>query len=344
LKEGRDGMVASSLKISHTQFPPFFRYLANHEEYLRSLGLFFSLLLLAISASGQNPTSPKLAEEVVVVSGVSDSTVFGVGKTLKITGTVTQGAIAFGGDVIVEGTVEGDVAAIGGSVIQADSARIGGDVIVLGGAYQHGDKPPNRTKSSMTMMYAGYQQEIRNLMRNPTGLLKPQWSPRYVGMRILAVLFWFVVSLAFTAALPGSISRGVARLQLTSLRVAIIGVIGAVVMGTSSFIGLWILPETLSALFGILALLLLLMAGLFGRVILYAATGRWLQRKYVPIAKDSEAVALLLGSAFWVLLTSLPYVWPFVVSFIWVISLGLALTARYRIGWNQVESRRHPTF
>jgi hypothetical protein len=302
------------------------------------------MLLLAISASGQNSATQNGSDEVVVVTGVTDSTVFGVGKTLRITGTVKQGAIAFGGDVIVEGTVEGDVAAIGGSVIQADAARIGGDVIVLGGTYQHGDKPPNRNSSKMTMMYAGYQQEIRDLMRNPTGLLKPQWSPRYIGIRILAILFWFVVSLAFTAAMPGSISRGIARLQLTSLRVAIIGVIGAVVMGTSSFIGLWLLPETLSALFGILALLLLLVAGLFGRVILYAATGRWLQRKYVPLARDSEAVALLLGSAFWVLLTSLPYIWPFVVSFIWVISLGLALTARYKVGWSQAQNRRHPAF
>jgi hypothetical protein len=299
--------------------------------------------VLAITASGQNPTTSNVGDEVVV-SGVSNSTVFGVGKTLKITGTVKQGAISFGGDVIVEGTVEGDVAAIGGSVIQTDSARIGGDVIVLGGTYQHGEKPPNRSSSSMTMMYAGYQQEIRALMRNPTGLLTPQWSPRYIGIRIFAILFWFIISLAFTAALPGSISRGVARLQLTSLRVAIIGVIGAVVMGASTFMGLWILPETLSALVGILALILLLVAGLFGRLILFAATGRWLQRKYVPLGKDSEAVALLLGSAFWVLLTSLPYIWPFVVAFIWVISLGLALTARYRVGWNQVQSRRHPAF
>jgi hypothetical protein len=306
--------------------------------------LFCSFFVLAVSASGQNSSSSNVAEEVVVVGGVSDSTVFGVGKTLKITGTVKQGAIAFGGDVIVEGNVDGDVAAIGGSVIQADGARIGGDVIVLGGTYRHGDKPPNRNASSMTMMYAGYQQEIRDLMRNPTDMLKPQWSPRYIGIRVLAILFWFIVSLAFTAALPGSISRGVARLQLTSLRVAVIGVIGAIVMGAGSFISLWILPETLSALIGLLALMLLLVAGLFGRVILYAATGRWLQRKYVPIAKDSEAVALLLGCGFWVLLTSLPYVWPFVVSFIWVISLGLALTARYRVGWNQVQNRRHPAF
>ena len=71
-----------------------------------------------------------------------------------------------------------------------------------------------------------------------------------------------------------------------------------------------------------------------GLVILYAATGRWLQRKYIPLGKNSEAVALLLGTSFWVLLTSLPYLWPFMAAFILIISFGLALTARYRMGWS----------
>jgi len=206
---------------------------------------------------------------------------------------------------------------------------------VLGGSYRHGEKPPLRTASSMTMMYAGYQQELRDIMRNPIGLLSPRWTPGYIGTRILVVLFWFVICLGVTAAMPGTISRGVARLQLTSLRVAIIGLVGVIVLCGGVPLALWLLPETLSVLVGLLALLLLVVAGLFGRVILYAATGRWLQRKYVPVGRNSEAVALLLGTVFWVTLTSLPYVWPFIVSFILVISLGLALTARYRVGWQR---------
>ena len=277
-------------------------------------------------------------EDVTVVDGVSDSTVFGMGRSLKITGTVKQGAIAFGGDVIVEGTVEGDVAAVGGSVIQHDGSRIGGDVIVLGGVYRPGEKPPNRNPAAMTMMYAGYQEELRDMMRNPTGLLRPRWSAGYFGMRILSVLFWFVICLALTAAMPGTISRGVARLQLTSLRVGIIGLVGVIVLCVGVPLCLWILPETISVLVGLMALLLLLVAGLFGRVILYAATGRWLQSKYVPIGRNSEAVALLLGTVFWVALTSLPYIWPFVVCFILVISFGLALTARYRVGWQRTTA------
>jgi len=44
---------------------------------------------------------------------------------------------------------------------------------------------------------------------------------------------------------------------------------------------------------------------------------------------------LLLGVAFWVVLASLPYVWPIIIGGMIVVSLGLALTARYRINWNK---------
>jgi hypothetical protein len=44
---------------------------------------------------------------------------------------------------------------------------------------------------------------------------------------------------------------------------------------------------------------------------------------------------LLLGAALWSLVLALPYVWPFVVGGLLVLSLGLALTARYPLGWKR---------
>lgn len=318
-------MVISRSQADLTSFPDSLRKF--------DLNRIFTMLVWVLLLMGVASAQSAGEEKVVLIEGVNDSTVFGLGNSIKITGTVKQGAMSLGGDVIVEGVVEGDVATIGGSVIQRSGSRIGGDVIVLGGTYRTDDTPPNRNPASKTMMYAGYEQELRDMMRNPTGLFSPRWTPSYLGTRLLVVLFWFVVSLAFTAAMPGTISRGVARLQTTSLRVAAIGLIGVVVLFVGVHLCLWIMPELVGVLVGLLALLLLLVAGLFGRVILYAATGRWLQRKYVPVGKNSEAVALLLGTSFWVLLTSLPYVWPFMASFILIISFGLALTARYRVNW-----------
>ena len=289
-----------------------------------------------VCAQGSNAGAA--AETPVEISGDSDSTVFGVGHSIRITGNVKQGAMAFGGDVIVEGTVQGDVAAIGGSVIQAAGARIGGDVIVLGGTYKHADLKPNRKDASMTMMYAGYEEGLRTIMRNPADLLRPQWSPGYLGVRLLAVMFWFIVSVALTAAMPGTISRGMARLQLTTLRVAVIGLAGACVTAVGVPLCLLFLPGPLGTVVGLMALLLILISALFGRVIIYGATGRWLQRKYIPFGKRSESVALLIGTSFWITLSSLPYIWPLVAAALLVTSLGLALTARYRVGSSRPQA------
>jgi hypothetical protein len=295
----------------------------------RILGLFGWLLVLVTAVYAQQSTTAVTAEKVVLVNGVTDSSVFGVGNSVRITGTVKQGAMSLGGDVIVEGVVEGDVAAIGGSVIQRPGSRIDGDVIVLGGTYT-ADAASIRNPKRMTVMYAGYQEELRDMMRHPTGIFTPHFTPTYFGMRFLVVLFWFVVAMAFTWVMPNTISRGVSRLQLTSVRVAAIGLVGALVLFGSVFLCLLVMPAPVQVLVGLLALMLWLAASLFGRVVLYAATGRWLQRMYLPFGKNSEAVALLLGTSFWVLLTSLPYVWPFMAAFILIISFGLALTARYR--------------
>ena len=305
---------------------------------LRSAALLICAACMIAAVHGQTSYEPIPGDSPNVVEGVSDTIVYAIGHSLRVNGTARNGAFAMGGDVIVQGTVDGDVAAVGGSVIQLEGARINGDVMVIGGTYRPMDKVPLRNPASQTIMYAGYEPELRTIIRNPKDLLTPHWSARSTGLRILAILFWFVVSLALTAAMPGTIRRGITRLQLTSLRVALIGLLGVVAIGPGAILSLRYLPTPISAVVGLMALLLILVAGLFGRVMIYAATGRWLQRVFVRKNKNSEAVALLLGTTFWIMLSSLPYVWPFVVTVVWVMSLVLALTARYRVGWKRPQA------
>ncbi len=304
----------------------------------------FSFLLIAFQlflglVAGQEIPQTRSPESPTVVEGFSDATAYSVGGSLRINGTV-KGAIALGGDVIVKGIVEGDVATIGGSVIQLEGSRIDGDVMVLGGAYRNEAGASGRNPASKTVMYAGYEDELRQMMRHPSGLLTPRWSASYIGLRLVAILFWFIVSLALTSATPGTISRGIARLQLGLGRVAIIGFVSAVVIGAGVPFALRYLPFVVGILVGLMALLLILIAGLFGRVIIYAATGRWLQRKLFGVRSTSESVALLLGTTFWIALSSLPYIWPIVVGVVLVTSLGLALTAKYRVGWARRQEAR----
>ncbi|MCU1266557.1 MAG: hypothetical protein JWM21_2875 [Acidobacteria bacterium] len=307
---------------------------------LYRLGAILLLLLLTVVASRAQVNSNAQTDNknVEVLEGAIDGNAYGIGKSIQINGAVKDGAIAFGGDVIIQGTVNGDVAAIGGSVIQLEGGRIGGDVIVIGGTYRHADKNPNRTPAKRTLLYAGYEQELRDMMRNPTGLLSPAWSPTYIGLRLLAVLFWFVIAMVLTAAIPGAVSRGVARLQMTSLRVAAIGFLGAIVVGMGVEACLFLLPTPFSTLVGLMTLMLIVLAGVFGRVVIYAATGRWLQRRFLSRGHHSESIALLLGALVWSVLSSLPYIWPFILAFTLVLSLGLALTAGRRNTWKKVPA------
>lgn len=305
---------------------------------VKALAAVFALLMLVIAARAQEvPEAKADGQSPLVVTDVSESDVFGLGRSVEVRGTVKQGVIAFGGDVIIVGRVEGDVAAIGGSVIQREGSYIGGDVIVLGGVYHHGSVAPGRRAESMTVMYAGYEQELRRLMRDPTSILTPQFSAAYLGQRLLAVLFWFIVSLALIAVTPGAVGRAIARLQLTNLRIAIIGLLGAFISTFGMLACLYLLPSGVSVLVGIMALLLLILSYLFGRVVIHAATGRWLQRRFLPEGKRSETVALLLGTGFWTFALSLPLLWPLVVGGLIVTSLGLTLTGRYRLGWKHAQ-------
>src|SRR6202140_3798468 len=185
------------------------------------IALLGALLVWMAVARAQAPSDDHPGDpQARGIDGVSNTTVFGLGQSIRITGSVKEGAIAFGGDVNVEGTVDGDVAAIGGSVIQREGSRIGGDVIVVGGIYHHGKAAPGRDPQSVTIMYAGYEDQLRQVMRDPFSVLRPQLSAVFFGTRLLAILVWFIISLAITAVMPNTVSRAVARLQFSSLRVA----------------------------------------------------------------------------------------------------------------------------
>src|SRR5438309_9320574 len=256
---------------------------------LKLVAVFAALFLGLVTTRAQPATDEHPGDpQARAIEGVVDNTVFGLGQSIRITGTVKQGAIAFGGDVIVEGSVDGDVAAIGGSVIQREGSRIGGDVIVLGGIYHHGKAAPGRDPQSVTIMYAGYEDQLRKVMRDPFSLLRPQFTAAFFGTRLLAILVWFIISLALTAVMPNTVSRAVARLQLSSLRVAIISLIGSIVIGLGVPLLLLVLPSMLGAAVLIIALLLVLVSSLFGRVVIFAATGQWLRRHFLPRVRSDS--------------------------------------------------------
>lgn len=290
----------------------------------------FTFLCLTIylalwTVQAQEKPTVSNQENQVIIEGANDYESITFGQNVIIRGKA-KGALAFNGDIIVEGQIEGDVATVGGSVYQKKGSSIGGDVIVLGGVYRHEDGEPQRVKEKKTIVYTGYEQELRKMMDNPSVLFSPDISWTFVAQRILSVLFWFVIGLALTTIAPGAVSRAVERFRISTLKVSGLGFLGVLMSTVGVIVALSFLPTFLSAIGGLMLFVLLMLAYVFGRTALQAVIGKWLQKMFLPARFQSETIAVLIGSVFLTAILSMPYLWSFALLAIISISLGLVLT------------------
>lgn len=295
--------------------------------------LLIAILFLACTSAAYSQISVSPEQNSIVVDDAPEMEVFSYGKTV-IVKQRAKGVLTFGGDIIIEGRVDGDVAAVGGSVIQKENAYIGGDVIILGGRYRPESANPLREASKETVMYAGYEEELRDLSQNPSAIFTPSFSWSFLAQRVLSVLFWFIVSLGLTTLAPGALSRAIARIQLSTLKVVGIG-IAAFFVTTICVIGsLSVLPNYLSAIFGLMAFVLLMLAYVFGRVAMHLSVGKIIQKHILSERNQSETIAILIGVVFWTALLSIPYIWTLALLALFAAGIGLVLTARKNNGWS----------
>lgn len=310
----------ASISIHYGRHPFDFRILAA-SAILILTGVIFSFGQISVS-------SPN----TVTIEDAPDQEVVCYGKTV-IVKIRAKGVLAIGGDVIVEGRVTENVVAVGGSVIQKEGAYIGGDVFAVGGAYRPESSEPLREEGRETVMYAGYEEEIRNLAQNPSSLFSPHFSLAFLAQRVLSVLFWFVLSLGFATLAPGAVSRAIARFQLSTVKVVAIGV--AAFLGTTFAVGamLQLLPNPFGVIFGLMAFTLVMLAYIFGRVALNVSVGKLLQKYLFGDKKSSEVFAILVGVVTWTLVLSIPYVWTIALFILFSTGVGLVLTARSPRNW-----------
>lgn len=294
---------------------------------------FVFLLLCCFSVFAQTNIE-RADEETIIIQDAPEMEVFALGKNVIIQ-KEAKGVLAFGGDIIIEGRVTGDVATIGGSIIQKKDAFIGGDVIIFGGTYRPENQNPLRNEGKETIMYAGYEEELRNLSQNPSQLFSPSFSWSFLAQRLLSVLFWFIISMVLTTIAPGAVSRSVARFQISTLKVIALGFAGFLLTTITVTLSLSLMPNYLSAIISIMAFALLMLAYVFGRVALQVSLGKLIQKRFLPESKQSETLAILIGVLVWTIFLSLPYVWMIALFVLLSASIGLILTARSANTWQK---------
>lgn len=283
------------------------------------------ILSTAVFASAAITTSPD--GEDLEVHNSPEMQVIAVAKNVVVKKSAKD-VFVFGGDIVIEGHVSGDVAVLGGSITQKEGAFIGGDVIVIGGAYKPESQQPLRSDGKETIVFGILEDELRELGRNPGSIFSPTITPTFLALRILSALFWFVLTLGLATIAPGAVSRAISRTKLSPAKIAglgLAGIIGTVVLVTSS---VSFLPDYLSLVIWAMTIGLLLLAYLFGRVTLQLSTGKYLQKHLPATLRHNESIAILIGVFVWTILLSLPYVWTLAVLSLFAAGVGLVLTAR----------------
>jgi len=289
-------------------------------------------LVAPILIVAQDQFSTSEDGKTMTIQDAPDMEVYAFGKSV-IVKQRAKGVLAIGGDIIIEGSVSGDVATIGGSITQAEGAYIGGDVIAFGGAYRPQSQSPLREAGKETVMFGMFEDQLRELGQNPSEIFSPSLSWSFLAQRVLSALFWFVVSFGLTTLAPGAVSRSIARLQLSTLKVSAIGMLTFVLM-LIAVVGIAeVLPNYLSVSIGLMAFALLMLSFVFGRVALQVTFGKILQKKLLPEGNRSETLTILFGVLFWTTLLSIPYLWTLGVVALFVVGLGLVLTARTPASW-----------
>jgi hypothetical protein len=318
----------SNITISRITFPqiPFWHLIGGAIAIL--------LFQFVIFAQTPNITTSE-DQQTLIIEGNSDTQVFSFGKNVVVKHAAKE-VFVFGGDVTIEGKVDGDVGTIGGSVIQKENAFIGGDVIVLGGTYQPETQKPLRSAEKETVIIGIFEEELRNFAQNPTAVFSPTLTWGFLAQRVLSVLFWFLISFTFTTLSPGAVSRAVARFQLSTLKILAVGISGFLFTTIGIMLSVAFLPGYLSGIISLMTLFLLFLAYVFGRVALQVSFGKLLQKYFFSERKHSETLAILLGVIAWTIILSVPYVWTFALLLLFSVSIGLVFTARTKNSWQNV--------
>jgi len=292
----------------------------------------FLVQLCCLVAWAHPEISTSEDDTTVIVGDAPDQEVYVIGKSV-IVNKQAKGVLAIGGDVTIEGRIEGDVATIGGNVIQKKDAYVGGDIIVFGGAYKPESDNPLREPGRETVMFGVFEEELRNFGQNPSQIFSPNLSLSFIAQRLVLALLWFVISIVMTTIAPGAVGRAVARIQLSWLKIVTLGAASFLLLTGLMIGGALVLPNYLSATLAIMGMLLLLLSYVFGRVSLQVSVGKLFQKHVLSEGNRSETLATLIGVLAWTLVLSLPYVWLIALFAVFTVGIGLILTGRSGPKW-----------
>ena len=263
----------------------------------------------------------------VTVWASEDKSIVKIGSDVMIeSGMKVRNVVAIGGQITVDGVVDNNVVAVGGSVVLTKKAVVGGSVTALGGVIV----------SARDAQVSGSMMELNssNLYETLTAAMSAEWegwSWIFAVISLAIFLAILVVALLVVALLPKPVRIVAEAIRENTFKVVLCGLLGLVLIAplalllTISVVGIALIPLEVIIVVASVLLGFIAVGQLIGGSVL-----RLFKRPKRGIVRETFWGLIVLWLLGW-----LPYIGWMVKALAIVLGLGAVLITRFGThqGW-----------
>ena len=246
-----------------------------------------------------------------------------LGQDLVIDGEAHSHAVALNGSARVSGEVDGDVIVLSGDAMLNATARVTGDVFVLGG---HIQAEEGSSIGGRSMAYPEASDLWVTLIQGPAIGLSPT-SSVVLGAKLALLAFWAVVVLLLMGFSRREMLSTSESVRLEPFRNFFVGLVGVLAMLLTALF----FSAFSGAFLGIPMLMLVAVVALalrfWGMVAVFHALGDWLSRRF-DVNPPLPLTAATYGLVALGVMKFLPLVGIWTWSIATFIGVGAALSTR----------------
>ncbi len=283
--------------------------------------IFFVFLgLLPLQGQGVVFKKDILVEEYEVQDNV-----ISWGGDIRVLGTVNESVINFGGTIVIKGKVGDTVVGFGSKIILTSTAKVGGDVLSLGGSL---DREPGSIIEGDTVYFGTSEEFAKFLKEGVVGIFGLSLLPLLIIFKLITLVIWFILAIILVAIFPKQISFASQQARTSFWPVCGTGLLSIII-----FTGLIIFSVLLSfILIGIPVLLALIAIGIiikiFGRVVVFHLLGDSIYKAFRG-KKPSALLAVVVGLVVFGLIGFIPIIGSLVSFVLSIIGWGVVIRTKF---------------
>lgn len=282
-------------------------------------------LFLVQAAQAQDSPGGDESPALLLESGVvARSQLVAIGRDLILLGEATRDVAVLGGSATVEGEAAGDVIVIGGSAKIGPTARIHGDLFVLGGEVEAAS---GAVLEGRVVAYPSVPANWLVLLEGPA-LGLSSWSPIVVAAKLALLAAWVLVALIFLGTGGPPLEETAVAVRSDPFRSFYIGLTVVLALVLSLVLLSAFVPPVMGVPLLVLVAVFALVLKLWGTVAVFLALGRWLLER-LRRSRESALTAVLVGLLPLALFKMLPYVGVWVWTVATLIGVGASLGTKF---------------